>query len=195
MQIINIEFQSDRLTAVERQGEYFVAVRPICEAIGVDWSSQRKRINRDPILRQGVVMMTTAPGGYGPRELCLRFDLVNGWLFTIDAGRVRAASRPKVLAYKAECHRVLFRHFYGAAAERIAKGVSFQLETKLDPVAVAARAVNLRAVAEARRIFGPVAAAELWRELGLPSTVEIAKGPRQGLLPLPAPGGGSTASH
>ncbi len=49
---------------------------------------------------------------------CLRIDLVNGWLFTIDESHVRdEETRNRVIAYKRECYGVLFKHFYGRSSE------------------------------------------------------------------------------
>lgn len=39
--------------------EQLVAIRPICEALGIDWSSQKQRIERDEILGSTMVMITT----------------------------------------------------------------------------------------------------------------------------------------
>ena len=38
--------------------EQMIAIRPICEALGIDADSQRKRIERDEILSPTAVMMT-----------------------------------------------------------------------------------------------------------------------------------------
>jgi hypothetical protein len=49
-----VEFYGDELTAVlvdvEGHAVIYVPVRPICDYLGVDWSGQYRRINRDPVL-------------------------------------------------------------------------------------------------------------------------------------------------
>lgn len=114
--IITVDFRQDTLFAIERDDGVFLAIKPICDALGLKWSGQHDRINRDPILSEGIrVMGMPTPGGT-QETTCLRLDLVNGWLFTIDESRVKdEETRQKVLAYKRECHAVLFRHFYGKA--------------------------------------------------------------------------------
>lgn len=44
-------------------GVFYVPLRPLISALGLDWSSQRKRINRDAILKEEVkgVVITTTP--------------------------------------------------------------------------------------------------------------------------------------
>lgn len=61
-----VVFYEDEVTAVmvELAGklEVYVPIRPICELLGVDWPSQYRRINRDPVLSSkltGVVVTTT----------------------------------------------------------------------------------------------------------------------------------------
>lgn len=117
-QIITVDFHDHQLLAFEHDGKVLIAARPIAESMGIDWPSQYKRLLRDPILAEAVVMMTTPFGRHGQDEVCLPLDMLNGWLFTIDESRVKDdATRQKVLTYKRECYRVLFEHFHGRAAE------------------------------------------------------------------------------
>lgn len=108
-QIVTVEFHGDTLFAMQQQDGVFIAVTPICETLGLHANRQRDRIQRDPILSEGGTMMVLPSPGGVQETLCLRLDLVNGWLFTIDESRVKdEATRQKVLSYKRECYRVLF---------------------------------------------------------------------------------------
>ncbi|HEX6384591.1 MAG TPA: phage antirepressor N-terminal domain-containing protein [Anaerolineae bacterium] len=53
-----VNFQGDDVTAVlvetERGEQVFVPVRPICDFLGVSWTGQIERINRDPVLSEVV---------------------------------------------------------------------------------------------------------------------------------------------
>ena len=66
-------------------------MRPIAEALSLDWSSQIKRLRRDPVLAEAiewVVIMTTHRGEQ--RTLCLPLDIpLPGWLFGISGTRVK----------------------------------------------------------------------------------------------------------
>ena len=48
--------------------EQMIAIRPICEALGIDADSQRKRIERDEILSPTAVMMTVVAADGKDRE-------------------------------------------------------------------------------------------------------------------------------
>jgi P22_AR N-terminal domain len=109
--IQTVPFHGLSLSAVMVNGAPFVAIRPICEALGLDWSSQRKRINRDPELKQGAVVMTTPSTGGTQKTVCLPLDRLNGWLFGVDVARVREELRERLNWYRRECFEVLARHF------------------------------------------------------------------------------------
>lgn len=114
--MIRIDFHGEPLWAVSRDGDVFVAVRPICEALGLEWGSQLKGIKRDAVLGKGVVKMTTPSSGGHQRAVCLPLKLLNGWLFGISDGSIPdEAVRAKVILYKTECYDVLFQHFHGKA--------------------------------------------------------------------------------
>lgn len=97
---------------VSTSDEQLVAVKPICEALGVDWSSQKQRIERDEILSSTMVMITTVASDGKDREMCaIPYMYVFGWLFSIDTSKVKEEAREAVLKYKNECYRALYEHF------------------------------------------------------------------------------------
>ena len=106
-----VPFHGMSLSALRVNGAPYVAIRPICDALGLNWSSQRKRILRDPELKTRVVMMTTPSAGGAQKTLLLPLDCLNGWLFGVDVARVRAELRERMNWYRRECFDVLARHF------------------------------------------------------------------------------------
>jgi hypothetical protein len=100
-----------------RDSRPYVAIRPICDALKLDWSAQRQRIKRDAILNEGVVMITTvAEDGKKRQMVCLPLDYFNGWFFGVDESRVDPSVREKLIHYKRECYSALHNHFFGNAA-------------------------------------------------------------------------------
>jgi P22_AR N-terminal domain len=154
--IIAVNFDHDTLFAVERGDGVHVAIKPICDAVGIAWNTQLERLKRDPILAEGTTVMVMPAVGGMQETTCLRLDLVRVWLFTIDESRVKdEETRQKVLIYKRKCHAALVQHFYGRRAEAVD-------ETQ------ESEAPKVRMVTEARHTFGVPAAAQLWVELRLP---------------------------
>ncbi len=65
----SVDFYGDKITAVlveeNERRQVFVPVRPICDYLGIDWSAQYRRINRDPVLSEVIapcVAVTTTQG-------------------------------------------------------------------------------------------------------------------------------------
>lgn len=161
--LTTIEFRGDTLFAVERDDGVFVAVKPISDQLGLDWSGQHQRIKRTPALLEGMGVIPIPSVGGAQETVCLRLNLINGWLFTIDSARVKPELRERVLAYQRECYDVLADHFLGprAAAQPIRRP---------DPIEDSNLRVEehkLSLVREMRQIGGPAKAHALWRKLGL----------------------------
>ena len=113
-----VAFYADQITAVlveNADGErvVYVPIRPICELVGVVWQGQNERINRDAILSDvatvvSVTLTTKGATGYQTVGMkALPLDYFNGWLFGINANRVKESVREGLLKYQKDCYRVL----------------------------------------------------------------------------------------
>lgn len=111
-QVQNISFHGQTVPVFTQNNQHYVAMKPICENIGLDWASQYKKIQRSEILKSGMVMMTIpAPDGKTYETACLPLDYLNGWLFGVEANRVKPQIRESLLQYQRECFRVLNEYF------------------------------------------------------------------------------------
>lgn len=112
--IEKIGFCGRELVAVKENENVMVALRPICDALGLDWSRQLKLVKDDPVLFSVVgELPTTGADGKQYEMLCLPLDYLNGWLFKISAKRYTGARRDAIIRYQRECYRVLAEHFIG----------------------------------------------------------------------------------
>lgn len=106
-----IDFYGDEITAVlVEEGDrqmVFIPIRPICDYLGLNWSGQRQRIQRDPILGEVSSECVIHSQGQGRRMLCLPLDYLNGWMFSINADRVKEDIRNNLLRYQRDCYRAL----------------------------------------------------------------------------------------
>lgn len=113
-------FYDDEITAVladeDGQQQVYVPVRPICDFLGLNWSGQQQRINRDPVLSEikGVCVIHT-PGG-SQEMLCIPLDFLNGFLFGVNASRVKESVREQLITYQRECYQVLADAFLDPSA-------------------------------------------------------------------------------
>ncbi|MFC6790566.1 phage antirepressor N-terminal domain-containing protein [Methylobacterium komagatae] len=175
--ISTVDFKDDTLFAVERDDGRFLAVTPVCRSLGLDAQKQRNRIEADPILAEGVCQVAYPSAGGVQDMFCLRLDLVNGWLFSINDKMVKEEARERVLAYKRECYAVLFRHFYGRPLDERANGLS---EKAADVTAEEPLSSRRKLVTEARQTFGNQAGREMWFKMNLPTVPAMYADPRQG---------------
>ena len=111
-----VVFYDDEITAVlvnlRGKQEIYIPIRPICDFLGVAWDPQRRRINRDPVLASEVkgVTVTVTPGGR-QEMICLPIDYISGFLFGINASRVKEEVRERLIRYQRECYKVLAEAF------------------------------------------------------------------------------------
>jgi hypothetical protein len=113
-------FYDDEITAVRlADGRVMIPVRPICEALGVDYSAQRQRLTRDEVLADVVMSVVVTTTDIDPQSkrphtsemICLPLDYLNGWIFGINASRVKPEIKERLLRYQRECYRVLAEAF------------------------------------------------------------------------------------
>lgn len=104
----DVTFYDDTLTAVLMEdGTVYVPLRPICDYLGLNWAGQRQRTHRDIILEEVSCECVIHSQGQGRAMLCLPLDYLNGWLFGINASRVKPEVQENLLTYQRECYRVL----------------------------------------------------------------------------------------
>lgn len=101
---------------VIENGEKRVAVKPICDALGVSIQGQLEKLKNDPILGSTVKLSFMVGADGREREMqTIPFKFVFGWLFRIDSRNVKVDARPLVEKYQLECYEALYSHFTGYA--------------------------------------------------------------------------------
>lgn len=105
---------------VTENGQVFLPVKPICQAIGVDHDAQRQRIKRHRKLSSVAVTITaTGADGKNYDMLALPLQYVYGWVFSIDISMVSEDALPSVERYQDECYDILYRHFAGSLKKQL----------------------------------------------------------------------------
>ncbi len=110
-----VDFYGDTLIAAQVADEtIYVPIRPICTQLGLAWAGQFERLKRDPVLSEALrTIRVTRTNAGDPNVLCLPLKFLPGWLFGIQASRVKAELRDKILRYQRECYDVLWNAFKG----------------------------------------------------------------------------------
>lgn len=98
--LVPVEFHGDIIYATSQADALMVPISPICAALGIDPQAQARRIRRHPVLSQGVAMMATPSAGGTQNSLAIPLDMLNGWLFGVDATRVKPELRERLTEYQ-----------------------------------------------------------------------------------------------
>lgn len=108
-----VTFYDDELTAVRGEdGQIYVSVRHMCDALGLVMQGQTRRIRRQPILADGLQRVDIMSTHRGKQQAyVLRVDLVPFWLSGVDSSRVKDEARPKVERFQREAAKVLWEAF------------------------------------------------------------------------------------
>lgn len=107
-----IPFQAQTIEAFsDGQGDYCVALKPLCHNLGVDYSGQLQRLKSQP---WAVVGMTPTTGSDGKTYQMATIDrqTMVMWLATIETRRIKSEkAREVIVRYQKECAQVLDSYF------------------------------------------------------------------------------------
>jgi hypothetical protein len=109
-----LEFKGKNIVYLSENGTYWIAVKPVCEALNIEYTRQYKNLRSDEILRPRLAKQPILlPGDTQPRRfVCLPEKFIYGWIFSI-----RSDSK-ELKEYKIECYNVLYNHFHGIITRR-----------------------------------------------------------------------------
>jgi hypothetical protein len=108
----SVKFYNDEVIAVRADdGAVYVPIRPVCDNLGITLAGQRERINRDPVLSEAVTSVSVTLTQQAREMLCLPLKFIPGWLFGVNANRVKPELRENVIRYQRECFDVLAEAF------------------------------------------------------------------------------------
>jgi hypothetical protein len=166
-----VDFYGDELRVFILDGEPYIPLRPICDYLGVSWSGQNERIRRDAVLSEAIryVRVTRTNRGGRPELLCLPLEYLNGWLFGINASRVREELKERLIRYQKECYRVLAQAFQGTTVSTSSSALAQIRDMALAIANMAEQQIILEgrvATTEARLDKAAVVVGDLGKRLG-----------------------------
>lgn len=116
-----LEFNGKSIHFLAVDGEYWIALKPICEALGILWRHQHtKLINGDDIFGElyrdhGMV----AADDRVRNMTCLPERYIYGWIFSIPYSNTMSEQTKRNLkTYKKECCDIIYEYFRGAIVGR-----------------------------------------------------------------------------
>lgn len=100
--IVEVPFYDGVLAGVVADGEVLFALKPICEALGIDYEAQRQRVVRVTWARSRLIH-TTCRNGKRYRMTCVDRATFVMWLLTLNADRLRPDARAQIHRYQRAC--------------------------------------------------------------------------------------------
>lgn len=101
------------IVVIEENGIKYVAVKSICDALGIASNKQIEKIKSHPILSSVETLRVSTGSDNKQYEMStLPLKYVFGWLFTINPNNVSTEAKELLTKYQAECYDVLYREFF-----------------------------------------------------------------------------------
>lgn len=108
-----LEFNGKTIYYLDKDGQYWIAIRPICEALNVGYTPQYKAVKRHKILGDVLSVQTMHDAsGRLQKMVVLPEKYIYGWIFQIKA------NSPDLIQYQRLCYEILYDHFHGAITNR-----------------------------------------------------------------------------
>lgn len=101
------------LQVVADEREQLVAVKPVCEILGVAWQSQLAKLKEHPIFGSVITLsVTTGADGKEYEMVCLPLRYFPSWVFSINPNNVKEDIRGNLLEYQKKCNDILYDYFF-----------------------------------------------------------------------------------
>lgn len=108
-----LEFNGKRISVLSNDGQWWVAIRPICDALGIEYTRTFKNLKEDDFFRDALAKQPTHDTlGRVQEMVCIRERDVYGWLCSLRSESTELAQ------YKRKCYDILYNHFHGALTAR-----------------------------------------------------------------------------
>lgn len=109
-----IPFHDDEIIAFSNNGDKFVAIKPVCEILKIDWSAQLKKLKSDSLMNSTMAVIATVGADDKEREMiCLPLEMFPMWLVKINPVNFKEDKiREKIILFQREAAKVLFRYFF-----------------------------------------------------------------------------------
>lgn len=117
-----LNFNGQNIIVLTNDAKFWVAVRPICEALHVDFRKAHRRIKSHPILSQETKLFKAYSNadktGQKRSMLFISDEVVNGWILMLET------TDQKAIEYQRTCLKLLYNFFHGV--DKVRKSLLFK---------------------------------------------------------------------
>lgn len=116
LQVKEVRFNGERITAIRESGKIYVSVKNVCKNLGMNedhYKNQKKKIQKDELLKVGS-KFTPVDTGFGIKEtMLLELDYLPIWLAKINPSRFSEELKKQLIEYQLKAKDVLADEFLG----------------------------------------------------------------------------------
>jgi hypothetical protein len=99
------------LAARIETSEIYLPLRPLCTSLGINWSTQLRKIKLDEVLFESTRQLRIQTPGGPQVQTCMDVEAIPMWLAGIEPSRVRADLRDRLMSYKRWVRKVVYEAF------------------------------------------------------------------------------------
>lgn len=108
-----LQFNGKTIFFQSYDGNFWIAIKPICEVLNVNYNRQLLTLKNDDFFSQLYSLQDMVGADNRVRKMvCLPEKYIYGWLLSLNS------SSPELKSYKKECYDILYNHFHGAITGR-----------------------------------------------------------------------------
>jgi len=109
-----VSFYGTQISCVQTENQIMVAIKPVCEDLGLHFKSQSEAIKNDEVLKDVVGEHRLHDSlGREQNSLFLPLEFIHGWLFQIKfTNTMSDETKEALIKYKRECYKILYNHFF-----------------------------------------------------------------------------------
>ena len=116
-QVVEVGFHGDQIQSAMVEDQVYVPLKRMCENLKIDRPTQQDKVKSDSKFSWRIIPLT-APDGKIYETLCLSDRDCHAWLLGINANKIRADLRDKLLLYQRESMDALAAYWRGETVSR-----------------------------------------------------------------------------
>lgn len=111
-----LQFNGQNIIFGRNNGEYYIALKPILDALNLSANRYIKRTKRDPFFSTCLDTMSVQVGkndkNHTRKMTCLPEKYIYGWICSLNS------DDKNLIEYKKTCYDILYKHFHGTITNR-----------------------------------------------------------------------------
>lgn len=105
---------------VHHEGEVYVPIKPICEILGVNYTTQAEKLKNHPAFSSSVATLRGVTGAdrrqYSLTVIPLMFFF--GWICNIEMNEAKEGKQKELIIAQVECNKIFYNAFFRTSPKK-----------------------------------------------------------------------------